>query len=205
MDDGQKISGYDSVMTALVNTQLGATPSQHCYDILSLPLSSETPSSPDEIKAAYHKMARNSHPDKQRTNSGYNEFVTLKEAYDILKDPDKKRAYDTALNRKLNIDNAGASWVQAKCEGSRAAAVSEIVTLSDMTREAAVAGEGGDGEGDDRLINVYLKQCRCGDEYELYEEDIKGCGGSEIILECHSCNLTLLVRLATDDLKQPRA
>jgi len=51
--------------------------------------------SADEIKKAYRKKAMQHHPDKNQGNAhSETEFKKINEAYDILKDPQKKAAYD---------------------------------------------------------------------------------------------------------------
>jgi molecular chaperone DnaJ len=58
------------------------------YQILEIP---ET-ATPDDIKTAYRRLAKEHHPDKSpETNDKFRE---LKEAYDILKESDKRVAYD---------------------------------------------------------------------------------------------------------------
>ena len=49
----------------------------------------------EEIKNAYHKKALKCHPDKNPDNpKATQEFQTLLNAYTILSDEDKRRAYD---------------------------------------------------------------------------------------------------------------
>ncbi len=50
--------------------------------------------SPDEIKKSYRKLAREYHPDVSRHSDATDRFKEVQEAYDILKDPDKRAAYD---------------------------------------------------------------------------------------------------------------
>ncbi|PLW38291.1 hypothetical protein PCASD_08981 [Puccinia coronata f. sp. avenae] len=67
-----------------------ASPSQQdLYDILELPQSA----SRSEIRAAYHRLAKRSHPDK---NPGADPavFHALQQAYETLSDPQRRAEYD---------------------------------------------------------------------------------------------------------------
>ncbi|MEY2342279.1 DnaJ C-terminal domain-containing protein [Acidithiobacillus sp. IBUN Pt1247-S3] len=46
------------------------------------------------IKSAYRKMARKYHPDVSKEANAEDRFKDLQEAYEVLKDPEKRRAYD---------------------------------------------------------------------------------------------------------------
>lgn len=49
---------------------------------------------PDEIKAAYRKLARKYHPDVSKEASAEARFKEVAEAYEVLKDPQRRSMYD---------------------------------------------------------------------------------------------------------------
>ncbi|MGD8926043.1 MAG: DnaJ C-terminal domain-containing protein [Thioalkalispiraceae bacterium] len=60
------------------------------YKIMGL----ERNASQDEIKRAYRKLARKYHPDVSKEADAEQRFKELGEAYEVLKDPEKRVAYD---------------------------------------------------------------------------------------------------------------
>ena len=50
--------------------------------------------SQDEIKRAYRRLARKFHPDVSKEANAEDKFKELQEAYEVLKDPQRRAAYD---------------------------------------------------------------------------------------------------------------
>jgi curved DNA-binding protein len=70
------------------------------YKILDVPRSAST----DEIKKAYRRLARKYHPDVSKEANAETRFKEVAEAYEVLKDKDKRSAYD----------QLGSNWKQGQ-------------------------------------------------------------------------------------------
>ncbi len=60
------------------------------YEVLGLTRSADA----DEVKRAYRKLARKFHPDVSKEKNAEAKFKEVQEAYEVLRDTDKRAAYD---------------------------------------------------------------------------------------------------------------
>lgn len=58
----------------------------------------------DDIKKAYRRLARKYHPDVSKESNAEEKFKDVQEAYEVLKDPEKRTAYD----------QLGSNWKQGQ-------------------------------------------------------------------------------------------
>ncbi|RLN85767.1 hypothetical protein BBJ28_00007053 [Nothophytophthora sp. Chile5] len=151
----------------------------------------------DDIRRAYHLAARRYHPDKRTApaashnggrphaggeqndsglthNSACHQFLQVQEAYETLRHAELREQYDATLAR---------DELREKRE-QEVVVVSDEVAVDDMRREVL---EGEDGESDEVL---FTHQCRCGDLYEITEEELMG--GVDIV-PCTGCSLHIRV------------
>lgn len=70
------------------------------YEILGVPRNAK----PADIKKAYRKIARKYHPDVNRATEAEAKFKEVSEAYEVLRDPEKRKRYD----------QLGANWKQGE-------------------------------------------------------------------------------------------
>src|SRR3954469_25572533 len=100
---------------------------------------------PDEIKTAYRKLARKYHPDVSKEKDAEEKFKEMSEAYETLRDPEKRAAYDQLGTHRPGQDfRPPPDWGRNFREGAGPApGAFEDIDLSDLF--AGLAGRGGRG------------------------------------------------------------
>ena len=63
-------------------------PQRDYYEILGLPRNA----SPDDVKSAFRKLARQYHPDVSQEPNTEERFKEINESYAVLSDPEKRAA-----------------------------------------------------------------------------------------------------------------
>jgi molecular chaperone DnaJ len=147
--------------------------------------------SADDIKKAYRKMAVQFHPDRNKEPGAEDKFKEISEAYDVLKDPDKKAAYDRYGHAAFQPGGAGASQYAGGGQGG------SFHDPFDLFREVFGGGGGGifeeffgggSSQGSSRRgsdiqaeIEITLPEAASGCEKEIrYRASVacKHCGGT---------------------------
>src|ERR1044072_5004890 len=76
------------------------------YETLGVPRDASN----EDIRKAYRKLARENHPDVNKDPGADDRFKEISEAYEVLRDPDKRTRYDQlGANWKAGQDVSGAA------------------------------------------------------------------------------------------------
>lgn len=92
---------------------------------------------PDEIKKAYRKLARQYHPDINKEESAQDKFKEINAAYEVLSDPEKKAQYDRFGDQMFGGQNFH-DFARGQGAG---------VDLDEILRQMFGGGAGGFGGG----------------------------------------------------------
>ncbi|KAF1325818.1 Molecular chaperone, partial [Globisporangium splendens] len=157
-------------------------------------------SSQEEIRRAYHRAARQHHPDKRSVPATANGdpvvaeagvetgaaaidadgvkasdhcFLRIQEAYETLRDAEKRAQYDSRIAQEEILRKRDGEDVR----------IADEVPVADMTKEVLHDDENGDEV-------IYSHQCRCGDVYEITEDELLD--GVDVA-PCNGCSLNIRV------------
>ena len=83
------------------------------------------------IKAAFRRLARRHHPDVAKDKRAGRRFLEIREAYEVLSDPEKRRQYDRVYRAQtaLRPIEAGAEHRKKGTQGGARASASFGITL----------------------------------------------------------------------------
>jgi curved DNA-binding protein len=116
---------------------------QDYYSILNVPRSA----SAEEIQRAYRKLARQYHPDVNKDPGADAKFKQLGEAYEVLKDPEKRKLYDQlGENWKSGQDfRPPPGWAGGSRSGQRSRSRAQSVSPEDFAGFSGFGSMGGSG------------------------------------------------------------
>ena len=172
------------------------------YTVLSLPFTTSSTISKQQLKLAYHRTLLRHHPDK--TSSAKDQTVSTKQtpehngddqptysideitlAYKTLSDPSLRAEYD----RSLRLDRL--KIVEREKTGAVFHTGLEVVDLEDLAFEEK-----------DNDECFWYGACRCGDEqgFTVTEEDLeREAEHGEILIGCRGCSLWMKILFAVED------
>jgi curved DNA-binding protein len=133
----------------------------------------ERSATPDDIKKAYRKLARKFHPDVSKEKDAEEKFKAVAEAYETLKDAEKRAAYDQLGSHAQGQDfRPPPDWEQHFARGQ---ASFDDIDLADLF--AGLGGRGGFRRADpnapiagrdyEASVRVTLEQAFHGTEIQL--------------------------------------
>lgn len=149
----------------------------------------------DEIRQAYRKLAKKYHPDANPGDRSAEErFKEIQDAYDILGDPEKKAAFDTArkgggdgFSGIPDMDFSGGfgglgDILSGIFRGGFGSAAKPSRTVVDLSVPFATAARGGSVE---TVLDVPENCNQCGGAGGTGREKCSSCGGSGRVTSGH--------------------
>jgi curved DNA-binding protein len=136
----------------------------------------ERGATPDEIKKAHRRLARKYHPDVSKEKNAEARFKEIAEAYEVLRDPDKRAAYDRlGANYQAGQDfRPPPGWNAGRASGGRAGSgkrkrEAEAFDHSDFF-DAIFRGMGGGPQGWDGF-DFDFDEARGGHSFDMPGQD----------------------------------
>ncbi len=80
------------------------------YDILGVSRQADS----QTIRKAFRRLAKKYHPDINKSASAIDKFHKIKEAYEVLKDEKRRKAYDKSLDQSIRPEDLAADIEQIK-------------------------------------------------------------------------------------------